>query len=273
MVGEEKNNAASVNIIIATHKKYRMPTDPMYLPLYGGAEGRLLDLDYAGDNTGDNISRLNPFFCELTGLYWAWKNLDADYIGLVHYRRHFSMEKGADSWSSVLSYEQIKPYLGTVKIFTPNKRKYYIETLYNHYKHTHYSSQLDETRRIIGEKYPRYLASYDRVLKRTYGYMFNMMIVERGLLDNYCSWLFDILFELGRRTDISGLSAFQKRFYGRISEIIFNVWLDQKIELNEIKEDEIMEIPCIHMERINWWRKGTMFLKAKFLRKKYEGSF
>lgn len=103
--------------------------------------------------------------------------------------------------------------------------------------------------------------------------MFNMMIMERELLDEYCTWLFDILFELSKRVDMSYLSGFQGRFYGRISEIIFNVWLDQKIQSGEIKKDQVMEIPYIHMEKINGWKKGTSFLKAKFFGKKYEGTF
>ncbi len=27
------------------------------------------------------------------------------------------------------------------------------------------------------------------------------------------------------------------------------------------------------MEKVNWWKKGTSFLKAKFGKKKYEKSF
>ena len=103
--------------------------------------------------------------------------------------------------------------------------------------------------------------------------MFNMMIMEYSLMVDYCSWLFDILFELEKRMNMQGLSAFQGRFYGRVSEIIFNVWLDEKIKSGIIKTDEVKEIPCIHMEKINWWKKGTAFLKAKFFGKKYEGSF
>ena len=268
----------TVRIIIATHKKYQMPTDSMYIPLHVGAEGKKdsfgndLDLGYAKDNTGDNISSLNSSFCELTGLYWAWKNLNEDYIGLAHYRRHFSMKK-KPGFENVLHYDELRPYLGKVKVFTPKKRRYYIETLYSHYEHTHYSNQLDETRKIIAKKYPMYLRSYDTVLNRTYGYMFNMMILEKKLLDEYCSWLFDILFELGHRIDMPELDFFQGRFYGRVSEIIFNVWLDEKIKNGEIMKEQIKEIPCIHMEKINWWKKGSAFLKAKFFGKKYEGSF
>ena len=82
----------NVKILIATHKKYEMPKDDIYLPVQVGKEGKE-ELGYQGDNDGTNISSKNPFFCELTGLYWAWKNLNADYIGLCHYRRHFSVSK------------------------------------------------------------------------------------------------------------------------------------------------------------------------------------
>ena len=64
-----------IRIIIAAHKKYRMPEDKMYLPLHVGAEGKTddsgkpLDLGYIKDNTGDNISELNPSFCELTDIF------------------------------------------------------------------------------------------------------------------------------------------------------------------------------------------------------------
>lgn len=262
----------SVKVIIATHKKYQMPKDSMYVPVHVGAEGKD-DLGYTKDNTGDNISILNPSFCELTGLYWAWKNLDANFIGLAHYRRHFSLRKNKDKWESVLTYSDIKPYLNNIKIFIPKKRNYYIETLYSHYAHTHYSEQLDITESIIQEKYPEYLDSYKKVMNQRSGYMFNMMIMRNELLNEYCTWLFDILFELQNRLDMPELSAFQGRFYGRVSEIIFNVWLDYQLQVGNLKKDEVMELNCIHMEKINWWKKGTAFLKAKFFGKRYEGSF
>ena len=66
-----------------------MPTDNVYLPVHVGKEGKE-DIGFIGDNTGDNISTKNANYCELTGLYWAWKNISADYIGLCHYRRYFT---------------------------------------------------------------------------------------------------------------------------------------------------------------------------------------
>ena len=82
-----------IKVIVATHKKYNMPKDNMYLPVYVGSAMDEGKLDYQHDNVGENISCKNKYFCELTGLYWAWKNVDAEYIGLAHYRRHFSLEK------------------------------------------------------------------------------------------------------------------------------------------------------------------------------------
>ena len=76
-----------IKVIVAAHKPYRMPQDSMYLPLHVGRALADHNLGWQGDNTGDNISLKNPYYCELTGLYWAWKNLKADAIGLVHYRR------------------------------------------------------------------------------------------------------------------------------------------------------------------------------------------
>ena len=70
-----------IKILVATHKKYWMPEDEVYLPLHVGAEGKS-DLGYIKDNTGENISAKNPNYCELTGLYWAWKNLRVDYTHL-----------------------------------------------------------------------------------------------------------------------------------------------------------------------------------------------
>ena len=266
-----------ITVIIAAHKEYRMPSDPMYLPVHVGAKGKKQIEGFQRDDEGENISELNPYFCELTGLYWAWKNLDSDYIGLVHYRRHFSYHPHMkDAWAAVLKQSETEPDLGNIKVFVPKKRIYGIETLYSHYAHTHYAFQLDETRKIIEEKYPDYTGSFDQAVNRRWGYMFNMMIMEKSELDSYCTWLFDILFELRKRIGKEAeenLDTFQARFYGRISEIVFNVWLQEQFRTGKLKKDEVKEIPFIYMEDVNWLKKGTAFLKAKFAGKKYKGSF
>ena len=76
---------ANIKIIVATHKEFIMPQDKdLYLSLHVGCEGKK-DLGLQGDNTGDNISVLNPYYCELTGLYWAWKNLEFGTLSSLFY--------------------------------------------------------------------------------------------------------------------------------------------------------------------------------------------
>lgn len=172
-----------------------------------------------------------------------------------------------------MTYEELKPFTEKTKVFVPAKRKYYIETLYSHYSHTFTPEHLDEAERIINKKYPEYSESFKRATGKTSGYMFNMMIMRKCLLDDYCSWLFDILFELKENIDSSNYDAFQKRFCGRVSEILFNVWLDKKLSSGELKKDEIKEIPVVSMEKVDWAKKIISFLKAKFFGKKYDKSF
>ena len=264
----------NIKIIVATHKSFQMPEDKMYLPVHVGAEGKDLDLGYQKDNEGDNISSLNPSFCELTGLYWAWKNLPADFIGLVHYRRYFKGKgKGKDLFAQILSHDEARAILKDHTVIVPQKRHYYIETLYKHYAHNHYIDELDTAASILAEKYPQYKPAYDKAINRTWGYMFNMMVMRKDLLDEYCTWIFDILFELSGRLNKEGQTGFEARFPGRVSERLFNAWLTYKLDNGEIKKEDIKEVPFMYMEKINIWNKGVTFLKAKFLGKKPEKSF
>ena len=260
------NRENNIKIIVATHKKYNMPKDEMYIPLNVGAEGKE-DLGYAKDNTGDNISKKNPYFCELTGVYWAWKNLRADYIGLAHYRRHFSLKKKSkNKFDNVLSLDETKKILKNTDVILPKKRRYFIENLYGHYAHTMYVEPLDVTGKIIEERYPEYLKYFNKLHTRTSAHMFNMFIMKKEIFDGYCKWLFDILFELEKRVDSSNYDSFHSRFYGRISELLLDVYLQK----NAIT---YKEVGFIYMEKINKIAKVKGFLAAKFGGKKYGKSF
>lgn len=268
----------NVQIIVATHKKCEMPKESMYLPLHVGAAGKFnedgspLDFGYTRDDSGENISDKNSNFGTQTGLFWAWKNLDAEYKGLVHYRRYFvgKDKNKKDMIASVISYAELEPMLKKYKIFVPKKRKYYIETLYSHYAHTHDGNHFDIVREIINIDCPEYLNSFDKVLKRRWGYMFNMMILQTDLMDDYCEWLFNILFQAYEKIDKTNLSAFDSRFCGRISEILFDVWIERKLEEGVVSKEQIKELP--YMEDVNWKYKIKVFLSAKFLNKKYGAS-
>lgn len=275
------NDKVTVKLIIATHKQCEMPTDEIYLPLHVGAEGKFdkegkpLDFGFQKDNTGDNISEKNLCFGTQTALYWAWKNLKADYIGLVHYRRYFVKKKvkKENVLDCVITGEQLYPLLNQYKVFVPRKRHYYIETIYDHYSHTMNGGeeQLKIVRQIIQEQCAEYLNAFDSFMKQRSAYIFNMMILPRNLLDSYCSWLFPILFELEKRVDTSSYTPFEKRYMGRISERMFNVWLLHQMETGVVAQSDICELP--YNEDVNWIKKGTSFLKAKLFGEKYGASF
>ena len=247
-----------IRIIVAAHKAYRMPTDPMYLPLHVGKTGKDLDLGFQGDNTGENISEKNASFCELTGIYWAWKNMDADYIGLAHYRRHFRGKSGRDKWECVLSEKEAQRLLETTDVLLPRRRNYYIESVYNQYVHAHPAEGLDLALSLAAAGGENYARATETLKKRTWTHIFNMFIMKREVFDGYCSWLFQILFEVERRIDTSAYSDYDKRLFGFLSERLLDVYL----EANGIP---YKEIPVIFMEKQNWVKKGSAFLRRKFI--------
>ncbi len=260
-----------------------MPQDPLYLPVQAG-RALHAPLPYVGDDGGENISEKNRTFCELTCLYWAWKNLkEADAVGLCHYRRYlagtgtgtgtgsrgkakehpaFLNAEGKDrafqkKAARILSAPEAEALLQTVPVLLPKKRNYYIETGYSQYVHAHHEEDLLATRSILEERCPEFTAAFDRTLSRTKGHRFNMFVMRRDLLERYCGWLFDILFALEERLDISGYSDYDRRVFGFVAERLLDVWL-------ETEQIPYRELPVLHLESQHWLKKGTAFLKRKF---------
>lgn len=220
----------SVKIFTITHKHFTPPPDPMYTPLHvGHACG--LDLGYLGDDSGDHISLKNPYFCELTGMYWLWKNkIAADYIGICHYRRYLINDMGLLFTEPELErlfedYDMI-----TTKMLTLTC------TYYEGFGENHYLKDLILTGEVLKEKYPAYYDTYVRMVHDTHTYFGNIFITTRADYDRYCSWLFDILFELEKRVDISRYDDYNKRLFGFVSEFLQTVW----IEVNQLKVFECM---------------------------------
>lgn len=248
-----------IKIVIAGHRQCPVPDEPCYLPVeVGAALHRQPIPGFTPDNTGDNISEKNKNFCELTALYWAWKNLDADYIGLVHYRRYFSKGKLLKiKEAKIISGAELQKELERCDILLPKPRHYWIETNYSQYAHAHHAIDLDTTREILRERYPAYGKAFDTSMRRTVGHRFNMFIMSREKLHAYCAWLFDVLFELEARLDISGYSAYDARVFGLVAERLLDVWI-------EANGYTYHELPYVFMESQRWLRKGTTFVLRKF---------
>ena len=245
-----------IKIIVAAHKPYEMPNDKMYLPIHVGAEGKD-NIGFQRDDSGINISEKNYSFCELTGLYWAWKNIDFEYLGLVHYRRHFKNNKGKANFSNVLKQKKLEEVLSFCDVVLPKKRRYFIESNRSQYLHAHHPEGLKLTEQVISEKYPEYMQSFDTVMRKTSGHKFNMLIMKKEVLNSYCDWLFDILFTVEERLDISEWSKQEQRVFGYLAERLLDVWIFK----NKIK---YLELDYMFMEKQNLLKKGLSFLKRKF---------
>lgn len=217
-----------------------MKEDPVYLPLHVGAEGKA-PLPYTPDNTGDNISTKNSHYCELTGLYWAWKNLTCDYIGLCHYRRYFgqkdlptaTMEEKKQLIFRKKDYEKM---LKDYDVILPEKNFWgRHSSVQKQYAEAHHWKDLYVARQVMEEQCPAYVAAFDAVMKRHSSYCLNMFVMKKEKFDAYCAWLFPILFEVEKRVDISDYGAYQARIFGFMSERLLNVWLwNQKLKLKEV---------------------------------------
>lgn len=241
----------NLTIAIATHKKYEMPGSSPYLPVQAGSAIHK-DLGYTKDDNGVNISSKNKNFCELTVLFWMWKNLlKEDALGLVHYRRHFKGARGIAEKKEILSL------LESHDCILPKKRNYFIETTYSQYAHAHHAADLDTTRAIIAERHPDFAAAFDKTMKSVKGHRFNMMVMKRHLFDDYCTWLFDILFELEKRLDISSYSPYDARVFGFVAERLLDVYM-------EAKKISYAEMPVLNTEPQHWPTKILQFLKRKF---------
>ncbi len=223
----------SVKILICYHKPDRLFKDEVFTPIHVGrsnAKKRMGENDpnlkwltenMIGDDTGDNISDKNNSYNEITALYWAWKNYEElgspDYIGLMHYRRHFIFRKShdvveavdeidSDYYSRINYNEDSIAHLFDDCDYVAHIGR--VDNIYKHYKENHHIEDLDLAISILKDKYPEYSATADRYLNMSYCNLCNMFILPKKEFFEYCEWLFNILFEFERRVDLTDKRLF-----------------------------------------------------------------
>ena len=214
-----------MTVYIITHKKFDQPQLTGYKSLLVGAyKGHVFGDLY--DDSGDNISQKNSSYCELTGLYWLWKNIQDEYVGIVHYRRYFSKSL---SRINILSESDIKRKLKKYDIIVPNKVNIF-QTVKEQFAESYKNDPnlLPLIREAIEKNFPCDVRVYDNVMDGAEVYFCNMMICSKKLFDEYCDWLFTVLFYIEERVDMSEYDDYQKRLYGFISERLLTVWIAKK---------------------------------------------
>ncbi|MHB9951889.1 DUF4422 domain-containing protein [Lactobacillus murinus] len=227
-----------MTMYVITHKlnNYKLPAGYRNL-LVGANKKRIDSAQYLTDNQGDNISDKNSSYCELTGMYWVWKNIDQvqGNVGISHYRRYFSdKSKLAEYIETVvtgkvipLSLSRADDYLKDYDWIVP--KKIALEdgekNLYENYVNAHYKKDLEATKSAIKKLYPEYEATFDKVFTSNKFSQFNMCYTSKDEYVAYCQWLFDILFEVEKQIDITNYDTYQGRVFGFLAERLFNVWL------------------------------------------------
>ena len=214
-----------MSIYIVSHKDYSFPDDDFYSPIQVGKGFS----DYIlRDNTLDNISSKNKNYCELTALYWLWKNRHDDIIGLVHYRRYFSSlnEDGINfNGVNIPRKEYIKNILNEYDLILPSKIKFKVP-MFQQWGRAHSVEDWINIGKVIKNKYPDYLKSYYKISYSKELFLYNMFIGNKSLVNSYCSWLFDILSQYEMEFDVEKGDNYQSRLYGFLSERLFNIWVD-----------------------------------------------
>lgn len=205
-----------LKIYVVTHKDYPIVKDDLHLPLLVGAENNEDTYGFLCDNEGDNISYKNDQYCELTGLYWMWKNCKNDYIGLCHYRRYFAM--GPLGTKGIITSERCMELLENHDVIV-HKRSIGF-TLYDVSAYMITKELLDESLDIFKRIYPDFSHDMDEVINSRQHYGHNMLIAKKEIFDGYCEWLFKYLEVLEDELDTENL-----RIFGYISEICLSVYI------------------------------------------------
>lgn len=196
-----------------------------YIPLFVGNDKDSLSKNInqsVRDDSGDNIAGLNPYFCELTGAYWIWKNNSDGIKGLVHYRRFFV--ESQDSSSGPLGFDAIVNCLSQFDCIVPTERAL-LQNVRNDYARHHVVRDIDLARDCLAAGRPEYLSAFDGCMAGRYIRPYNMIIARGEVFDEYCSWLFPILFYVFDRVELDKRDGYQKRAIGFLSERLLDVWL------------------------------------------------
>lgn len=234
-------------IYIVAHKQFELPTkeDANYKVIYVGTKMR----DWAHNNSqlsdsdGEhNIADKNTNYCELTALYWVYKNDNiSKNIGLNHYRRYFKSSKG----SSIASSKELDEYLEDYDVVLPKKLHFLIPVEQNYYMTTGYVKDIDLLKKTILKLYPDYLHTLNSFLKGKDLHYANMFYMSREHMKAYSEWLFSILFEMEKSVDMEGYTSQERRLYGYLGELLLNVWvIKNQLKIKELNlfntEDRVL---------------------------------
>lgn len=251
----------NVKILITNKTKNPIIKSDVLVPIQTGRDIAKESFEgMLGDNTGDNISFLNDKFCELTAIYWAWKNYDKlddpEYIGFMHYRRHFLFgnKKYKPNFYGLVKYENvtvdyfkedltsdenIKRIVFSCDGIIPNpislKQTVDCKNVYEHYKKFHVIEDLDLAIKILLNNHPTLKNVVSEYLESEYAYFLCMFIFKKNIFFEYCEYIFPLLFEIYNNLKTQNRSSYQERAIGFIAERLTAIFIKEKLANNNFK--------------------------------------
>lgn len=244
-------------IYVVSHKDTWHSANPKYQLLQVGSATSSQRLDALHDDSGISISKKNQHYCELTGLYWIWKNDQAsDVVGLCHYRRYFAFQKdhnqflaeiqvasdNTDEIEALINPLGIEGYLELYDVLLPVPA-YLNESIGEQYCIIHRQTDWAVLQSVIAELYPDYISSMDKVFHRKSLYAYNMFVMKKAKFDCYMEWLFPILEKVESQIYVSA-DSYQTRIFGFMAERLLNLYVYhcqfriKELPIVFIKEDQ-----------------------------------
>ncbi len=242
-----------IKLFVCCHKPVNVPKHPLLVPLQVGAA--LAGEHFPGflhDDAGDSISEKNRSYCELTGQYWAWKNVEADYYGFFHYRRYLYPNEAARlpyiiegeptlQMLDRLGYERFAELIQKWDVVFPKGENMHIPVR-EHYASApfHHVEDLNLAEQILAGRFPEYSDGAKGYLANTICYFGNIFVMKKQVFQEYCEWLFPILEEFDRQKDVSGYCAQERRVDGYLAERLLGIYRAYHQELR------VLELPRVH---------------------------
>ena len=233
-----------IKILVTYKGRHKIIESDIFTPIQTGRAiaDEVFD-EMIGDDTGDNISHLNSYYCEMSAIYWAWKNYEQlgnlEYIGFMHYRRHLLFNPKVkfsndvikykkiddDYLTNALSEREISQYLDRYDVLAG---QYYTtdKSIETQYAQHHSRKDFLITEEIIKKNYPDYYNTFLKCKKSKSGYYLNMFVMPKHMFFEYCEFIFSVLFECMNQFDMEGRNEYQRRLF--ISERLTNVFLEKK---------------------------------------------
>ena len=239
------------------------------------------------DATGDNISRSNRFYNEMTAIYWAWKNYDKlgnpSAFGIMHYRRHFILKNKIRISGNYLAdmgftNDNLDKLTNQYDIIHPKfmdiKNKNFIDCIGEEYCTLGGNKMKQAIKLALDIIKERDFANYEQVSSvlnsRQTGSFCNMFIMKKDLFFEYCDWIFPILFELDKRLG-RDYERGQERCIGWTAEMLTSIFIYLHSKTHSHKEVFVFENTpaCLKSKlKILSWKLKLPFVGEE-KRKKY----